>query len=365
MGLAYTIKSAKDKGRGAAVQKPKKKREPSKPRLKLLRDETGAIIRVPKLRPHQDRKAKDRWSEAPCLEGEPAYWGGISRGDLERIQVLLDPMGSLMAPRINLKWGDNERDASRKFWSGVMTSLPVKKRVRTRRQLYLRRNGAVTPVPWATARGDAGALEEQAAHYVRNFDHKNAQTFDEPEFALLKVACNLRHYFCMSQEQTVMLMVNLFNPNTDLPWSREGIALAWELVTDYTPWLGLNDPVAVAEQKRRDLDDAVTEVLAYTRAGERVTTEDFYRLFKKWNPDLNVKKASVTQSVKRITSIEATGYREGKCFPGFHLPTAAELMDTQHHAGLDVGAIEMPQRPVQVVPLVPLLSLVNVFPRAS
>ena len=108
-------------------------------------------------------------------------------------------------------------------------------------------------------------------------------------------------------------------------------------------------------------------MLAYTRAGERVTTEDFYQLFKKWNPDLEVKKTSVTQSVKRITSIEATGYREGKCFPGFNLPTAAESGDIPHHAGLEVNYIELPQHPVQVKPLVPLTSLVpvNAFPLVS
>lgn len=280
MGLAYTINSAKDKRRGAAVKKSKKKGEPPKPRLKLLRDETGAIIRVPKLRPHLNRKALDRWSEAPCLEGEPAYWGGISRGDLERMQVLLDPKGPLMAPKINLKWGDNERDSSRKFWSGVMTPLPVEKNVRTQRRLFLPRNGAVTKVFSTQARGDVGTREREAAQYLREFDYENARTYEEPELSLLKVVCNLRNYHGMSQKQTIMLVTALFNPMSEGLWSREGIALAWELVSDFTPGLGLITETALAVYRKQDLHDEVTELLAYTRTGGRVTTEEFYKLLK-------------------------------------------------------------------------------------
>jgi len=366
MALTYTIVSPKSKGLGRQVQVQRRHRkqieEPPKPKLKLVRDETGAIIRVPKLNPKRLEHYKD---EPLCLDGEPAYWGGISREDLDRMQRLLDPKGHVMSPKINLKWGDSDRDAARKFWMEALEAQAECRTHRPRKRLSLPRHGVVTPRPSEAARGDEGALEEQAAHYLRIFDHELAQIFDEPEFTLLKVVCNLRNYFGMSQDQTVMLMVSLFNPKTHLPWSRVAIVLAWELVAGYTPWLGLDDPVAIADQKRSDLDDEVTELLAYTREGGRVTTEDFYKMLKKWNPDLDVKKTAVTQAVKRITGIEATGYRDGKCFPGFHLPTEEELMDIHHHAGLDVGAIEIPERPIRVVPLIPLMTLTNACARAS
>lgn len=98
MGLAYNVLRSKhsqgEEGRTAKVHHyPDEGPQRQKPRPKLVRDENGAIIKVPKRRPHQNRKTLDRWSEAPCMEGEPAYWGGITREELDRMQWLLDLNG--------------------------------------------------------------------------------------------------------------------------------------------------------------------------------------------------------------------------------------------------------------------------------
>jgi hypothetical protein len=310
--------------------------QPRKSHLKLIRDENGDIIKVPKRRPRQYQKTLDRWSEAPCREGEPAYWGGVTREDLDRMQWLLDPKGHVMCPKINLKWGYNDQDAARAFWMGVMEQLPRA----PRRRLFLRRNGTLNRKPWKAARGNASSRERQAAYYLKGFDHENAWLFDEDEFSLLKVVCNLRRYFGMGKEQTIKLMTSLFNPKARTCWSPEGIALAWDLVEEYAPGLGLNDPVAITEKSRLELEDDITDLLAYTREGGRVPTTDFYNELKKWNPDLKVTKTAVTQAVKRITGKETKPFRKGRCYPEFHLPTAQELEDSNHLAGIDPREIE-------------------------
>jgi len=202
-------------------------------------------------------------------------------------------------------------------------------------------------------------------HYLREFEHDAAGLFDEPEFTLLKVVCNVRNYFGMSLDQTVMLMECLFSPRSAIRWSRESIALSWELVADYTPLLGLKDPVAIAEQKRRDLEAVVTDLLAHTRAGGRVSTEDFYRKLKEWNHDLDATKTAVSQAVRAITGIGPKSYREGRCYRGFHFPTAEELKDPLRQPGEETSAMEAPPRPVQVVPLLSTKSLDDARPRAS
>jgi hypothetical protein len=163
---------------------------------------------------------------------------------------------------------------------------------------------------------------------------------------MLKVVCNLRNYFGMNLEQTIMLMRALFNPKVDTPWSSEGISLAWELVAEYTPWLALKDVDAIAKQKRIEVEDEVTELLARTRSGGRVNTNDFFDLLLEQSPDLLSTKTAVTSVVLEITGFQkTTSYKDGRNYKGFHLPSADERLDPTHSAGLDVMSIEVPKRP--------------------
>lgn len=100
-----------------------------------------------------------------------------------------------------------------------------------------------------------------------------------------------------------------------------------------TPWLGLQDIAGVAKQKAAEIEEAVIDLLAYTRSGHRVTTDEFFACFEAWNPDLKTTKTAVSHAVHVVAGIATTGYEEGRCYKGFHLPTPLELMDPAHARG--------------------------------
>lgn len=194
-----------------------------------------------------------------------------------------------------------------------------------------------TPV---RASGTQELRERQAAYYLRIYNYKNAHLFDQPEFTLVKVVCNLRNYFGISQEETIRLVTSIFNPKSDYFWSRKAVGLVWELVANFNPSLGLSKPAGIAKQHAVEVEDAVTELLAYTRSGGRVSTDDFFDTLIKHNPDLVTTKTAVSRAVRDITGIKTTSYQDGRCFNGFHLPTTEELLDHNHSCG---AYIDLPE----------------------
>jgi hypothetical protein len=165
--------------------------------------------------------------------------------------------------------------------------------------------------------------------------------------SLSKVVCNLRHYYGMNPDQAVFLVTNLYNPKSDDVWSEESIRLTWELVAEYAPGLGVEDPAAKAMQRRLDLETDVAELLAYTRPGGRVRTDDFYALLLEWNPDMEVTKTLLTQVVTEITGVGTSCYRDGRSYKGFHLPTQKELEDPTHSVGINADLVVAPHRPLK------------------
>lgn len=319
--------------------------------LPFIRDEeTGGILRVPEYLPSGRRSSptygfpRNSGTAEVC---EKSHWTPIQKPDLAWLQTQFHLQGVSFLPPppspLDLSWSDENAQDLRSFWVWVYppTSEPGRKfNVRP----LLPRTGCVTKRPVSPATGTPDQREEQSAYYLRIFRHDLAFIYEKPEFTLLKVVCNLRNYFGMDLNQTVMLMEELFNLMADMPWSREGISLAWELVADYSPSLGLKDVDAVAKQEVIDLEDEVTALLAYTRSGGRMTTDDFFHLLMEWNPDLKTTKTAVSSAVLDIVGIKKTSsYRDGRSYKGFHLPSAGELLDLAHSAGLDVMSIEVPQ----------------------
>jgi hypothetical protein len=224
----------------------------------------------------------------------------------------------------------------------VQAVQPMRTLRSARTRPVIHRSGAITKRPWVTASGTPALKEEQAAYYLRIHDYESAHLFDQPEFDLLKVVCNLRHYFGMSRDQTVILMSLLFNPRADVQWSPAGISLAWELVVDYTPALGLKDADAIAKQRKLDIEDAVTELLAYTRSGGRVEINTLLAVLNEWHPDLDASATELGRAVRAISGIKSGASKSKSYYSGFHLPKPDELLDPAHSPGWDLSAMGLP-----------------------
>lgn len=88
-----------------------------------------------------------------------------------------------------------------------------------------------------------------------------------------------------------------------------------------------------------------TASIAYTRSGGRVTTDDFFNVFMARNPQLETSITAVSGAVRDITGIGTMPYREGRCYKGFHMPGAEELLDPTHSDGCAEISFEAPKRP--------------------
>jgi hypothetical protein len=348
MKLAYTISSNKDRVKKKGRHSHRFQDDAPKQSFKMLKDENGKILKAPRFtpgrRPFSETEDLILISDdaKPC---SPSVGSLFNRHSLAWTMTIVRIHGGIFwdvdscsckpVPKQTGNSGDAEK--TRVVLAEQVNKIPKQE---TR---FLPRNGPINRRKWVTATGTPEQKEEQAAFYLRIFDHAHARYFDQPEFSLLKVICNLRNYHGMSKDQTVILMRELFNPKLETPWSNEAICLAWDLVADYTPWLGLTDVNAIAMQKAIEIEDAVVDLLAYTRSGHRTTTDEFFATFRAWNPDLETTKTAVSRAVHEITGIKTTGYEEGRCYKGFHLPSAQELMDPAHATGdeIDVAKLDL------------------------
>lgn len=336
MHLAYTTSKKKDSTNGKGRHSHRFQDDAPPQSFEMVKDENGDYLKPPKFLP-SGRLAYRSFSQFDDIAFVPVSSipkdAVVPAPDLAWMQTLLHLQGGFLPPRLDLSWAD-EQAVTQNGWRYVMdhafAGAPPRKRIRH----WLPRNGATKKLRWSTASGTPEQKEEQAAMYLRLFDHKEARKFDQPELTLSKVVCNLRNYHGMSKDQTVMLMKALFNPKLETPWSNEAISLTWELVADYTPWLGLTDVDGIARQKADEIEDAVVDLLAYTRSGHRVSTDAFFATFQAWNPDLKTSKTAVSHAVHEVAGINSMPYRnEGRCYPGLHLPSPEELMDPAHATG--------------------------------
>lgn len=343
--MKYTVKKKKKKATGGKFiprTLTAEERADNKG-LKFLRDElTGEILKAPERDRTKPFPRADTRDVAVRAEACDRAWEDILRYF----------HGDVAVPEIMAELRDGAAEAKAREEQAQLVQV---KSAFYGKPWSIRSYGVIKR-PWRKARGDADWLERQAAFYLECFDHEQARFFDRDAFILLKVVCNVRNYYGMTQEQTVNLVRSHFNPKSNVIWTQEAIALAWELVENYTPWLGLNDPRAIAERHQREVEEEVKELLAFTRAGGRVNTEDFYRMFKDWFPDLEAGKGTVSKAVHEITGKVSVPYREGRCYPGFHFPTAEELIDPQHQPGPQLTAMGAPLSPAPVVPLIPLMA---------
>lgn len=348
MVVPYRILSGKGKSLPKQERSPRTKTGSRSPKLELLRDENGAVLvppeRMPSGRPFQFLSPSDAGSSFVKADRN-APGSPFNAPSLAWLMTLIHFNGGLRLA-----------DAPRSCWVPVNSvTTPAHPPITTARRVpsrgplsdecHLPWHEGMGQRPWAMASGVPEVRERQAAIYLRLFDHENARLYDAPEFVLLKVVCNLRRYFGMNLEQTASLMTALYNPMSDHRWSREGISLAWELVSGFTPSLGLKDVDGVARQRAVEIEDVVTELLAYTRAGGRVQVDVLWEVLNTWEPDLHASKTELGKAIKAITGIESGSSKGIRYYSGFHLPTPAELQDADHWAGMDQVTLEWLTRP--------------------
>ena len=188
------------------------------------------------------------------------------------------------------------------------------------------------PVPWVIATGRPETLSRKAAEYLRVFDYRSAAPFDLDTAILAKVVCNLRNYYLQSAAQTVELVLSVFNPKSWQEWSPEGIKLAWELVEGFTPSLGLSDEKAVAKQRAALIEDAVVDLIAWTKSGGRVSGEDLRAVFAEWNPDLPVTPVEFAIAVKAVTGLKTKTSNGTRYWVGFQLPVVSKASEQELRA---------------------------------
>lgn len=349
MKLAYRIVSSRT--REASHRKPFKRITPTfktdllGQRRKMVRDESGAFLKRPKSLPSGRRFSQSvsllhdsAFTRASHLSSRPFFNPHTIAWLFTRLHLHgpLRLADLLLSSWVVLKGG---QQTSRQANQGVREPITEKN--------SLPRRGSYRKRPWATATGTSELRERQAAAYLRRFDHKLAQAHDQPEFTLLKVVCNLRKYFGLSEAQTTTLVTALFNPKTEYQWSPEAISLAWDLVADYTPYLGLVDDVAVARDRALQLEDEVTELLARTRSGGETHTDDFFAALMAQNPDLNTTKTAVSIAVREVSGIKPKTYRNGRRFKGFHLPGPGEAEEISPAMVVAAAYLAAPLRPMK------------------
>lgn len=187
-----------------------------------------------------------------------------------------------------------------------------------------------TRKPWVKSSGPPETLFRRAAYYLSAFDYKAAAVWDLDTPILLHVVCNLRNYYQQDADQTVRLISWHFNSKSWEVWSPEAVRLAWELVEPYTPSLGLTDEDARSRQRVAEIEDEVTDLIAYTRSGGEVSVEKLFALYQEWFPDREIDRRLFGKAVNAVTGIKSKPKNGRRSYVGFHLPTEDELDDPAH-----------------------------------
>ena len=180
-------------------------------------------------------------------------------------------------------------------------------------------------LPWVPATASHATRLDKASFYLHNFDYKDVAGFALDTAILANVVCNLRNYHQLSQEETVRLVREVFNPISWEVWSPEAISLAWELVEGFTPTLGVTDEQTPPMRRAALIENEVVDLIAWTVPGGRVRCADLLATFKEWNPDIAATKRELGVAVKAVTGIESKPLHGVRYFVGFHLPSDDEL----------------------------------------
>lgn len=179
-------------------------------------------------------------------------------------------------------------------------------------------------LPWVTATGSKSTLRRKAECYLVALDYKKAAKYDLDTEILAKVVCNLRNYYQQDADETIALISRFFLPKAWDTWTDEAIRMVWELVEDFTPFLGAVDAMAIAKRRAAFMENEVVDLIAWTVSGGRVSVEHLRTVFREWNPDLEFTDVEFGLAVKAVTGLKSKGSHGTRYWNGFHLPTSEE-----------------------------------------
>lgn len=194
------------------------------------------------------------------------------------------------------------------------------------------RTGSTKRLHWVKATGIPATRSRKAAQYLRDFDYKQAAIYDLDTVILAKVVCNLRNYYRQSVDETVGLVLNLFNPKSWEIWSEEAVRLTWTFVEGFTPSLGLADEKAIAKRRADLIENEAVDLIAWTIPGGRASINDLRATFNRWNPGINAEPTEFGRAVAAVTGLSTKVSHGTRYWVGFHLPTPEELMERSSEA---------------------------------
>jgi hypothetical protein len=201
------------------------------------------------------------------------------------------------------------------------------------------RTGTKVRHPWSVSTGNAALLKARAEYYLKTFDHLSSYKLGSPGVIFMNVICNLRRYYRQNEQDTIQLMLKYFCNKADLQWMEESIAEVWHLIENITPSKAIYDEKTKAMRRKNDIEDDVSDLLAFTKDGGEVDIRVLLDLFHEWNPDFRISSRELGVAISSIKGIKSTARNGKRYFIGVHIPSKEELRETKTPIGWSYSSI--------------------------
>jgi hypothetical protein len=175
-------------------------------------------------------------------------------------------------------------------------------------------------IGWKVAFGSRESLDDQASFYVETIDFEEMKMQHKPIMILAIVICNLRNYYDQTKTKTVDLVSRRYNRRYGTNWSKDDIALIWDLVEGYAPSMWLYDSRYRSKKRSNEIQHEVKEILSRLTPGGRILVTEMQKIVKEWDPTLEVTPRELGDAMHAITG-SASKVSNGKSYYfGFQLP---------------------------------------------
>jgi len=178
----------------------------------------------------------------------------------------------------------------------------------------------IQTIKWEAAYGTPGVLWKKADYYLRLIDHDAMALWDTPTIVLAKAIANLRNYYVQSKAQTIELITRIYNPLSQIEWSRTDIGLIWELVGGYTPSLWFIDERHLGWKRNTEIQEEIRYLLARLTPGGKIEVHKMQELVRLWFPDLEFTPRLLGDAMSAVTGRASKPSAGISYYWGFQLP---------------------------------------------